>query len=349
MLSVLEEGEHPLATIFGLSGATLSKAERAFFAKANPLGFILFARNCETPEQVRTLTDSLRDCVGRDAPILIDQEGGRVQRLKPPHWAQCPPARSFGDLFLCDFVRGREGVEKNAATIAAALRDVGVSVNCAPVLDVLTDATHDVIGDRAFSSDPQIVAALGAASCKAYLDGGIMPIVKHIPGHGRAVCDSHKSLPVVDATLDEMALSDFLPYEHLLTKPYSEAVWGMAAHVVYTAIDRDAPASCSRRVIHDVIRRKIGFDSFLLTDDIDMGALEMYGDAGSRAEKAIRAGCDIALQCSGKMDDMESVAARAPKMSEETVRRYNRSVSWLARNFVRGDEPASAIKIAAEK
>lgn len=334
MLSALDGDTAPLAVIFGLSGTILTAAEKTFFAESNPLGFILFARNCESPEQVRALTDSLRYCLGRDAPILIDQEGGRVQRLKPPYWTQYPPARSFGETFVFDFLRGREEAEKTAAAIAKDLIDVGVSVNCAPVLDVLTDATHDVIGDRAFSADPQIVAALGAAVCKAYLDNGIIPIVKHIPGHGRAVSDSHKTLPKVDASLEEMSQTDFSPYAHLLTKPFSEAVWGMVAHVVYTCIDSQAPSSCSRRVVHDIIRRQIEFDGLLLTDDIDMGALELYGDAGSRAEKTLRAGCDIALQCSGKMNDMESVAARAPQMTAEAVARYNRSVAWLGRNKI---------------
>jgi beta-N-acetylhexosaminidase len=334
LLSALEGDAAPLAVIFGLSGTTLTTAEKKFFAESNPLGFILFARNCETPAQVRALTNSLRDCMGRDAPILIDQEGGRVQRLKPPHWTQYPPAKSFGESFVFDFVRGREGAEQCAAAIAKDLTEVGVSVNCAPVMDVLTDATHDVIGDRAFSADPQIVAALGAAVCKAYLDHGIIPIVKHIPGHGRAVSDSHKTLPKVEATLDDMNQTDFLPYAHLLTKPFSESVWGMVAHVVYTAIDPQAPSSCSRRVVHDIIRRQVGFDGLLLTDDIDMGALELYGDAGSRAEKALRAGCDIALQCSGKMNDMESVAARITPMTAEAVIRYNRSVTWLGRNKI---------------
>jgi len=333
LLSRIEDEENPpLAVIFGISGEKLTSEEKTFFAQVNPLGFILFARNCLEPGQVKSLVAELHKCVGREAPVLIDQEGGRVQRLKPPHWKAHPAARKFGEAFQRDFAKGRAALKDNTASIAAELADAGISVNCAPVLDILYPETHDAIGDRAFSADPEMNAALGSAVCEAYLDAGIIPVMKHIPGQGRAAQDSHKDLPAVEASLEDMRQTDFLPFKRILSKAFSEAVWGMVSHIVYKALDDRAPASCSRKVIYDTIRKDIGFKGLLLSDDIGMGALESMGDAGIRAEKALRAGCDVVLHCNGKMDEMRQVAARAQKMTNEAVMRYNRSVAWVSRN-----------------
>lgn len=333
MLSRIDDEENPpLAVIFGVAGERLTPEEKTFFAQANPLGFILFARNCKEPEQVKKLVAELHNCLGREVPVLIDQEGGRVQRLKPPHWKAHPPARKFGEAFLSDFAKGREALRDNTASISGELNALGVNVNCAPVLDVLYPETHDAIGDRAFSGDPEMVAALAATACEEYLNHGIIPIIKHIPGQGRAQSDSHKDLPAVDASVKDMRQTDFLPFKRILSKVFSEAVWGMVSHIVYKDIDARAPASCSRRVIHDTIRKDIGFKGLLLSDDIGMGALDVMGDAGARAEKVLRAGCDVVLHCNGDLAEMRKVASRAQKMTNEAVVRYNRSVAWLSMN-----------------
>lgn len=334
MLSRVEDGEKaPLAAILGVAGEALSADEKAFFKDADPLGFILFARNCSNPAQLRALTDSLRDCLGREAPVLIDQEGGRVQRLKPPHWGAYKPAREFGDLFQRDFSAGKKKLEEQVAAIAAELRAGGIDVNCAPVLDLLYPQTDVSIGDRAFSANPEIAGVLGMSACAAYLAAGIIPVIKHLPGLGRADLDTHKDLPAVEAGRAEMKRSDFLPFKEIMTKAFSEAVWGMVGHALYREIDERAPASCSRRVIDDVIRGDIGFDGLLLSDDLSMGALGTIGDSGLRAEKVLRAGCDIALHCNGKIEEMQGVARRIERMTSRAVSRYNRSVSWIRRNF----------------
>lgn len=336
MLSNIDSGGSPLAAIFGLAGTVLSGDEKAFFGRANPLGFILFARNCENPQQLRALTDSLRDCMGRDVPVLIDQEGGRVQRLRPPHWKDYPPAQHFGDLFLRDFAKGREETEKSFSQMVVELNAVGINVDCAPVLDVRFPETHEAIGDRSFSSDPEMIAALGAIVCQSLLAGGVVPVIKHMPGLGRADLDTHKDLPAVAADLNDLKLYDFLPFQKLLARTFSEAVWGMVGHAIYKAVDERAPASCSRKVIDGIIRDHMGFNGLLLSDDLSMEALGQYGGPDARAEKVLRAGCDIALHCNGKLEEMEAVAARIGKMTNEAVMRYNRSVSWVRRNFRNG-------------
>ena len=327
-LSLLTEDHPPAAVIFGVEGHTLTQRERDIFKESDPLGFILFARNCVSRAQLRELTASLQELTGRTVPILMDQEGGRVQRLKEPAWNQYLPAKFFGDRFMSDFAKGRQALEDQVAHISADLQEVGVTVNCAPVLDVLFPETHDVIGDRAFSDDPQLVATLGVQACKSYAAKGIIPVVKHIPGHGRALCDSHKELPQVAATRAELNRMDFLPYRELLTNNVAEGVWAMVAHVVYADIDAKLPASCSRRVIWDVIRQDIGFKGFLVSDDIGMEALSAHGKPHRRAEDVLRGGCDVALHCSGKFEDIEDIAGRVQKMTKEAVTRYNRSVSW---------------------
>jgi len=319
-----KDAENSKAAIFSLSGLALSDGERALFRQSNPLGFILFARNCETPDQLRALTDSLKECVGRDCPILIDQEGGRVQRLKPPIWKGFPAMRLFGGRAAHDEKAARDDLDMTIRQLAEELRRAGVNVDCAPVLDVLQPETHDVIGDRAFSDNPEIVAKMGEAACRTFLAAGIMPVIKHIPGHGRATLDSHKALPRVTASLQELEDTDFVPFRALAKSNIGAGLWGMSAHVVYEAIDSDHPASVSAKVIEEVIRGSIGFDGFLVGDDLDMQALDAYGDVERRAALSLDAGCDAVLYCSGKLKAMEKLAESVPNLSENALRRLQK-------------------------
>lgn len=306
----------PCAIIFGCAGTTLSEDERTFFAESNPLGFILFARNCEEPEQVSALVEELRKSVGRDdAPVLIDQEGGRVQRLGPPHWAERPAQRQFASLAAKNEGRAKSACEANARLIAHDLLAVGIDVNCLPLLDVPVPGAHDIIGDRAFGYDPERVALLGEAVVSGLMKGGVTPVIKHIPGHGRANVDSHEDLPVVTASIDDLRSTDFAPFTALNNAP-----WAMTAHVVYNAIDPDAPATLSKTVIGDVIRGEMGFDGFLISDDVSMRALK--GDFADRARGSLDAGCDTVLHCNGDMDEMRALIAGTPEMSEDAWRRY---------------------------
>ncbi len=300
----------PLAAIFGLAGTALTAAERGFFEAANPLGFNLFKRNCEAPDQVRALVAELRASVGRsDAPVLIDQEGGRVVRLKPPHWRLPPATATFGELAQRDQSAAEEAVAINYRLIAAELHDLGITVNCAPVLDLLRPETTEAIGDRAFSGDPATVAALGLAACGGLLAGGVLPVLKHMPGHGRATSDSHLELPRVEADRRALAGTDFLPFTALAGMP-----WGMTAHILFPALDPEAPATHSATVIETVIRGELGFSGFLVSDDLCMEALE--GDMGQRAARALTAGCDAVLHGHGDLPGMEQVAAAAGPLSE---------------------------------
>lgn len=305
-------GRLPRAVVFGCAGPQLSPAERAFFATAEPFGFILFRRNCQSPGQLRTLVRELRASVARpDAPVLIDQEGGRVARLRPPGWPAHPPAACIGALAAADVETARRCAWTNARLIADLLADAGVTVNCAPVCDVPVAGAHDVIGDRAFASEPALVAALAAASCEGFLAGGVLPVIKHLPGHGRACADSHHSLPVITASLAQLEASDFVPFRALRTMPL-----GMVAHVVYTALDAERPASVSARVIGEVIRGRIGFTGLLLSDDLAMAALS--GSAAERAAAVLEAGCDVALHCTGDAAEMAAVAAVVPRLDPTT-------------------------------
>lgn len=305
----------PKAMICGLSGPVLTTEETRFFRKEDPLGFILFSRNCADPGQVRGLTDSLRDLTGRDCPILIDQEGGRVQRLGPPHWPAWPAAQVFGDAMRQNPEKAVNFLRLSTEKLAEGLKTAGITVNCAPVLDVLRPETHDVIGNRAFSDDPGIVAALGAIVCETFLTAGIRPVIKHIPGHGRAMADSHHDLPVVDAPIERLESGDFSPFRMISEKSYAPLLWGMTAHVIYSAFDPRRPATLSRTIISRAIRSSIGFPGLLLSDDLGMLALKEYGNMGERAQSAIEAGCDIALHCSGNMEEMSQVAACVPVLS----------------------------------
>ena len=314
------------ASIFGCAGPRLSAEEAAFFAEVNPWGFILFKRNVETPDQVRRLTDALRACVGRpDAPILVDQEGGRVQRLGPPHWPVYPPGRAYGTLAGNDPLLRREITRLGARLIAHDLAALGINVDCVPVLDVPQAGAHDIIGDRAYGQTPEEVAYLGRAAAEGLIAGGVLPIIKHIPGHGRALADSHLDLPVVDASREALSSVDFAPFRVLSDMPMA-----MTAHVVYAAIDPRRPATTSRRAIREVIRGEIGFSGLLMSDDLSMKALS--GDFAERTRASLAAGCDVVLHCNGDMAEMKPIAEACRPLSGQSRRRAEAALARLARN-----------------
>lgn len=316
------------AVIFSCAGTALTENEKALFHHAMPFGFILFGRNCESPDQVHALTEDLRRSVGWHCPILIDQEGGRVQRLKPPVWHQHSAMKVFGDMAAESLDQSLETLRFETLKIASELRDVGVNVNCAPVLDVLTPATHDVIGDRAFSSDASTVSRLGLSVCRQYLAASISPVIKHMPGHGRATADSHKTLPVVTASREELEQTDFRPFKEIAASDVAPATWGMVAHVIYEAIDPLHPASVSPTVISEVIRGYMGFDGLLVSDDLDMEALAAYGDIADRVEATLHAGCDVALYCHGELEKMEKISEIAPKLGVKALERLQKAVEF---------------------
>ncbi len=314
-------GRNPRAVIFGCSGPVLGAEERRFFRDSEPLGFILFERNCDNPDQVRALIADLRDCVGDErADILIDQEGGRVARLKPPHWPAFPAAARFAALAGRDPDGAAEAARLNARLIAAELAALGITVDCAPVLDIPQGDADPIIGDRAAGPTPQLAALLGQAVCDGLLDGGVLPVIKHLPGHGRASVDSHKVLPVVDASRKDLETVDFAPFRALRHIP-----WGMTAHVIYTNLDAMAPATTSATVIETAIRRAIGFDGLLLSDDLSMEALS--GDLGTRAAAALGAGCDVVLHCNGERAEMEAVAGACGPLGEAATVRLARGAA----------------------
>ena len=305
----------PSAVIFGCIDTALTSAEIDLFANCNPFGLILFEHNCVDPTQLAALITQFRETVGRkDAPVLIDQEGGRVTRMKPPHWRHPPPARVFPEIAVKDREEGIRAAYLNARLIGRELSSVGIDVDCLPVLDIPVVGAHEIIGDRALGRDADMIAALGRALSEGLMSEGVLPIIKHIPGHGRAKSDSHKELPIVDTARDELASTDFVPFERMAEMP-----WAMTAHVVYSSIDPERAATISPDIIDDVIRKKIGFDGLLLSDDIGMEAIS--GTKGERAQMILEAGCDLALECSGKIEDMAEVASIVPKMSEKAVNR----------------------------
>jgi beta-N-acetylhexosaminidase len=311
------------ACILGSSGTSLTSEERTLFEAARPFGLILFARNLRQPDEVRDLVAEFRQIVGRpDAPVLIDQEGGRVQRLKPPHWPDFPPAALFGEIYAGNRARGLNATRLGARLIADELLRIGVNVDCVPVADLRHPEGHGIIGDRAYGSEPATVAELAGAAAEGLIDGGVLPIVKHIPGHGRARADSHEELPVVTTSLEELDRTDFEPFRRLSALPAA-----MTAHVVYSAIDPDRPATVSPVMIGEIIRKRIGFDGLLLTDDLSMKALQ--GSLGSRTEAAIDAGCDIALHCNGRLDEMREVVAATPQLAGDAARRADAALRRL--------------------
>ena len=304
--------EDRVAAVVGIAGTSLDPIEAELFQKIRPLGFILFARNCADPDQVLALVRELRLVVGdSEAPVLIDQEGGRVTRLKPPHWEASVPLRQIGDLAALDHEAAKDAAWLHARLIAADLEPLGITVNCSPVLDLgLAGQTH-AIGDRAFSDDPEMVARLGRATIEGYLAGGVLPVIKHMPGHGRATVDSHHLLPCVDAERSVLAEADWLPF-----RANADAPLGMTGHLLFSALDKTACATQSSTIIDTVIREAIGFDGLLFSDDLSMQALG--GSLGERAAMALEAGCDVALHCNGDLEEMSAVleAARPLKGPE---------------------------------
>ncbi len=310
------------AAIYGCAGPSLGDGERRFFRDARPWGFIVFARNIETPEQLRRLVGELRQVAGHDAPVLIDQEGGRVARLRPPHWRAYPPGRRYGELYERSRNDGLEAAWLGARLIAAELSALGINVDCLPLLDVPVAGAHDVIGDRAYGATPEPVIALGRAAAEGLLAGGVLPIVKHIPGHGRAGVDSHLSLPVVEADAATLSRSDFATFKALADMPLA-----MTAHVVYAAFDAEAPATTSAKVIDRVIRGEIGFDGCLMSDDLSMQALA--GTLAERTRASLAAGCDLVLHCNGKMAEMEEVADHVPDLAGKALARADAALGRL--------------------
>mgnify|MGYP000737156127 FL=1 len=293
----------------------LTTEETAFFREENPWGLILFRRNIGTPEQVTQLTAAFREAVGRpDAPVLIDQEGGRVQRMRPPHWPKYPAPKLFGDIFEGDVEAALRAAWLGARLIADDLHAVGITIDCLPCLDVRFPDTVDAIGDRAFSADPDVVARLGRAMAEGALAGGVLPVVKHIPGHGRARVDSHLELPWVEADHSSLESVDFRPFKAL-----SDVSLGMTAHIVYEGIDPQTAGTQSAKVIGEVIRGELGFDGCLMSDDISMKALG--GSFRDRTRKIIEAGCDIVLHCNGDMNEMRAVAEAVPELTGKADRR----------------------------
>jgi beta-N-acetylhexosaminidase len=323
--------------IFGLSGERLTDDERRFFKDSDPAGYILFGRNCVDRDQLRALTDDLRSIHGRDdLPILIDQEGGRVARLRPPVWPDFPKAQRFAELYQVAPMSAIEAARVNAAALASVLREVGITVDCLPLLDVRQPGAHDIIGDRALGSDPMQVAALGRAVIEGLREGGVVGVVKHMPGHGRAGADSHLELPVVEASEAELE-TDIAPFRSLRDAPM-----GMTCHVVFTAWDPERPATLSPKVIGEIVRGRIGFEGLLMTDDIDMKAIS--GRPGEIAAAAIAAGCDLILDCWAKLDDMIERAEALPEMGPQTRARLDRAMATIA-----GSEPSQPYEALAAK
>lgn len=326
-----------LAFITGLAGTTLSAEEARFLKATAPAGIILFSRNCVEPEQIRRLVGAARDASGQgdDFLVLIDQEGGRVQRLRPPLGRALPPADAYACLYCDDENGAADAAFLSARLLADDLKALGINTNCAPVLDVPVPGAHEIIGDRAYGRSPDQVARLGRAVAEGFMAGGVLPVIKHIPGHGRATADSHLALPVVDAPRDVLDATDFAPFKALVDMPAA-----MTAHVVFTAVDGEAPASTSRRVTEDVIRGAIGFDGLLMSDDLSMKALA--GPLGARAEAVLAAGSDLALHCSGDFAEMEAVAAAVPVLSGDALRRFRAALEIFGRSEDYDSERAQA-------
>ena len=309
----------PKPILLGCSGLILTDEERVFFIQNNPFGFILFARNCADPDQLRALTRALRETVGRpDAPIFIDQEGGRVARLKSPQWHDLPSLRVIGAMFENNPDEGREAMRLHAEIIAHMLRDVGINGNCAPVLDLFIEGASVAIGDRALSADPKIVAELAGIAIDAYLEGGVLPVIKHMPGHGRVKVDPHEVLPFVDTDRATLEAQDFAPFIALKNAPIA-----MNCHVVFRALDPDNPVSMSKKVHDEILRGAFGFEGLIFSDDLAMGALS--GSPAERAQKALAAGADIVLYCTGKMPEMRAICADLPPITAAALARWEKT------------------------
>jgi beta-N-acetylhexosaminidase len=309
------------AFIAGIAGPALTPDEREFLRAERPWGLILFKRNIESKAQVTDLVTEIRQILKRsNAPLLVDQEGGRVQRMQPPVWPSYPPGAAFGRLFDRDPAKGLRAARLSARLIAADLSDVGIDVDCLPIVDVPIAGSDNVIGDRAYGTNPATVSAVGRAVADGLRDGGVLPILKHIPGHGRALVDSHHLLPVVDTPRDELDAIDFAPFRALADLPMA-----MTAHVIFSAYDPARPATTSATIVSEVIRGLIGFDGLLMGDDVSMNALD--GSIAERSRATIAAGCDIVLACNGKLDEMRAVADSAPELRGEALRRAGRALA----------------------
>ena len=303
--------------ISGCESTVLTRDEAVFFRENNPWGLILFKRNCESPTQLKTLTSAFREAVGRkDAPVFVDQEGGRVQRLGPPsnYWKKYPSGRAYGDLYAANPLAALRSARHIGRLMAEDLTEAGITANCIPVLDVPRPGAHDVIGNRAYSMNIEHVMALARAHAAGFMDGGVLPVVKHIPGHGRAEVDSHHDLPVVKATRDELEKTDFPPFA-----AFADAPMAMTAHVVYTALDKSYPATLSKKIIKTIIRQNIGFRGLLITDDLSMKALS--GTLPEKCASALAAGCDMLLHCNGRLEEMREVAGAAGELKGKALRR----------------------------
>ncbi|QCK87277.1 beta-N-acetylhexosaminidase [Phreatobacter aquaticus] len=324
------------AVILGCAGTALTPDEIAFYRDLDPWGLILFRRNCADPDQIRRLVDSFRAISGRaDAPVLIDQEGGRVQRLGPPHWPKYPAGRTFSRIAANDPMLGREMARLGARLIAHDLKALGINVDCLPVLDVPVPGAHDIIGDRAYAEGPDPVAAFGRAAAEGLMAGGVLPVIKHIPGHGRAGADSHAALPVVDAARETLEATDFKPFRTLTDMPLA-----MTAHVVYSAIDAKRPATTSRTVMRQIIRGSIGYDGLVMTDDLSMNALS--GTLAERTGAALAAGCDMGLHCNGKLAEMVEVASATPVLAGKARRRAEAALARIRHEVEPFDQPEAA-------
>lgn len=322
------------AFITDCDGASITPEERSLFEGERPWGMILFGRNVQSREQLTDLTASFRDIVGRpDAPVLVDQEGGRVQRLQPPTWRQLPPAAAIGALYPFDPEGALRCAWLKARLIAADLHEVGIDVDCLPCLDVPVPGAHEVIGERAFSDDPAVVAALGRATVDGLLAGGVLPVMKHMPGHGRADADTHFDLPTVDASLEELERTDFAAFA-----PLSDVPMAMTVHLILAAVDPDRPATQSAKVIEDVIRGRLGFGGLLMTDDLSMQALG--GDVAARAVKCLDAGCDVVLHCNDTMENRRAVGRAVPPLTALAAKRADDALA--ARRAPEPFDPASA-------
>jgi beta-N-acetylhexosaminidase len=302
------------AFITGVAGLTLTAQERQFLKEADPWGLIVFKRNVADPSSLRRLIDDFRELVGRQAPVLVDQEGGRVQRLGPPHWPSYPPGAAYGALYDRDRQAGLAAARLGARLIAADLGVLGIDVDCAPIADVPVPGADAIIGDRAYGATPEKVAAIAGAFAAGLMESGVLPVLKHLPGHGRATADSHDRLPVVGTDRAMLEATDFAAFRPLAALPL-----GMTAHVVFSAIDPVAPATTSVTIVRDVIRDSIGFSGLLMSDDVSMGALS--GSLAERTRAAIAAGCDMILHCNGNMNEMLAVAEAAPELRGEAARR----------------------------
>jgi beta-N-acetylhexosaminidase len=328
------------AFISGCAGASLSDAERRFFAATRPCGLILFARNCQTPEQIKALIAAFKDAAESDEVlVLIDQEGGRVQRLRPPHWRAMPPAGCYGRLYEIDSSLGRQAAFAGARLIAQELHALDINVDCTPVLDVPEKGAHEIIGDRAFSSDPEVVIELGRAVMDGCIAGGVLPVIKHVPGHGRAKADSHLALPRIDVSKADLDAIDFRPFRALRDAPLA-----MTAHVLLPVYDDQRPASISPVIMGEVIRNRIGLTGLVMSDDLGMKALG--GPFAERARGVIAAGCDVALHCGGNLAEMTDVASAVPPLEGMAAQRFAH-----ARSFLREPQPfdvSEAIALVTE-